>query len=147
MKTVQFKHPPSSEEIESLCFSISSEKRYRIAILGCTGSGKTSLAKIMAKNLDLSHIEMDKLVWKSIKGGAIDANYFEKMNQAMSCERFIIEGHWKRVESSVSDKIDLIIELKLPRKLILKRLLKRDLIEFAQGKRITSDFIYYLKNY
>lgn len=37
---------------------------YRIAIVGTSGVGKTTLAKYVAEVLDIPHVELDALFWR-----------------------------------------------------------------------------------
>jgi adenylate kinase family enzyme len=37
---------------------------HRLAVVGTTGSGKTRLARRLAQQLDVAHIELDALHWE-----------------------------------------------------------------------------------
>lgn len=89
----------------------------RIYIIGSVGSGKTTLARQLASQLDIPHYETDNFVWQRQKGGDIrnaEAVRDEQLVLAAKKSNWIIEGVHIGWTNKVLQKADLIVFLDIP---------------------------------
>lgn len=148
MEKVVFEKTLSEDDFNNLVELIKNKKLKKILIKGSTGVGKSTLAKRIANELAISHIEMDKLYWSSVKGGKLNSNFDNQLKSELSKEFFVIEGLWKFLKNyREQEDFDLLIHLRLPSRVQLKQLILRDIKEYFLGKRKTFDTIYFLKNH
>lgn len=97
----------------------------RIAIVGTTGAGKTTLGERLSALLDIPFIDLDVLGW--------EANWTqpppEVMNARVSVElsgdRWITAGNYSRVRPIVWGMADTLIWLDYPLRVIFSRLFRR----------------------
>ncbi len=100
----------------------------RVVILGCAGSGKTTLARTMGERLSLPVIHLDTLLgW----GPCAPEAYREKLAAAIAGDAWVIEGHpWHfrdfadTLDLSVP-RADLVLFVHQPRWLALWRVIRR----------------------
>ncbi|MEM8948829.1 MAG: adenylate kinase [Pseudomonadota bacterium] len=64
----------------------------RIAILGNAGGGKSTLARRLANDLDLPHVELDRLLWLPDWTPAPAGAYGSAHAQAIAANAWIIDG-------------------------------------------------------
>lgn len=148
MDKVVFEKTLSEDDFNNLVELIKNKKLKKILIKGSTGVGKSTLAKRIANELAISHIEMDKLYWSSVKGGKLNSNFDNQLKSELSKEFFVIEGLWKFLKNyREQEDFDLLIHLRLPSRVQLKQLILRDIKEYFLGKRKTFDTICFLKNH
>ena len=74
----------------------------RIAIIGISGSGKTRLARELGAHLGLPVVHMDALFWREDWQAVPEAEYLAAHAQAVSGERWIIEGY---VDAAMADRL------------------------------------------
>lgn len=99
----------------------------RIAIVGSTGSGKTTLAKELATRLNLPHIEMDALNWEANWVNAPQAIFRERLHHALQAPQWVVDGNYSTVRDLVWRQADTLIWLDYPFPLVLARLTRRTL--------------------
>ncbi|MHA6332681.1 P-loop NTPase family protein [Qipengyuania sp. CAU 1752] len=98
----------------------------RISIVGSTGSGKTYLARELARKLGLRHIELDKMRQGSGNTDSSRAPAFVRsVEQAVSGNSWIIDGHYRAIRHLVWYRADTVIHLDYPLALVARQLLKR----------------------
>ncbi|RZV33661.1 MAG: adenylate kinase [Sphingomonadaceae bacterium] len=98
----------------------------RISIVGSTGSGKTYLARELARKLGLQHIELDGMRRGSENGQTHAAPAFvQSVEQAVSGDSWIIDGHYRAIRHLVWRRADTVIHLDYPLVLVARHLLKR----------------------
>ena len=79
----------------------------RILIIGCPGSGKTTLAKTLGQKLGLPVIQLDQL-W----GGNVTREEFDsRLAMALNMDRWIIDGNYGRTMEARLAKCDTLIYL------------------------------------
>lgn len=95
----------------------------RILVTGNAGAGKTSLAHILANQLDLPYFGLDSIVWKSgwVKTPALERQ--EKELAIINNPAWVVDG----VSLTVLDAADMVIFLDYPRYKCFWRALLRNL--------------------
>jgi adenylate kinase family enzyme len=99
----------------------------RILILGLPGSGKSTFARKLSRQLNLPHIEADEYFWKP------GANFLEEIKTQVAQQSWIYEGHFNKVRAIVAPQVTHVFWLNLPYPLILFRWLMRSLRTFDFG--------------
>ena len=113
----------------------------RIAIIGATGSGKTTLAQQLGEVLDLPVIELDAMHWMP---GWTEKPWDEiraELDPLTQQERWITDGNYSQLRDLIWPRADTIIWLDYPFFPIFYRLLIRSLqraflkVELWNGNR------------
>ena len=104
----------------------------RIHIIGSIGSGKTTLAKVLSKQLNIPYYELDNVVRKRLKTGDIkrtDQERDEYLISIISSNHWIVEGVHHKWVSPCFESADIIIfldtNLSTRRFRIIKRYIKQ----------------------
>jgi adenylate kinase family enzyme len=99
----------------------------RIAVVGATGSGKTTLAGKISQTLGIPHIETDSVYWGP-KWTPIPLDEFrQRMDSITSREQWVIDGNYSKVRDLVWGRADTIVWLDYQLWLVFWRLLIRSL--------------------
>ena len=116
----------------------------KIRIIGCSGSGKTFLAKRLSKKYDIPNFDLDNIQWDNSQNSYGVKMPIEKRNQILNNilqqSDWIIDGvYYAWVLKSFEDA-DVIYVLDMPKKLyryrIIKRFIKRK-VGLEKGKKET----------
>ena len=83
----------------------------RINVVGTTGSGKTTTAKMLAERLGLVRIELDALFWKPDWGKTPDDEFLPAVDEATRGDGWVLDGNYSRTRSIVWPRADTIIWL------------------------------------
>ncbi|MBD2113801.1 MULTISPECIES: AAA family ATPase [Cyanophyceae] len=97
----------------------------RIAIVGTTGSGKTTLARRVAQRCLIPHIELDALQWEPNWTPAEPQVFRDRVRLALSGDRWVVDGNYSAVRDIVWQRADTVVLLDYPFGLVLRRLLRR----------------------
>ena len=99
----------------------------QIAIVGSTCSGKTTLARALAKRLDVPHIELDAHRW----GPNWTPIPFQQMrgtvDEATAAQRWVCDGNYSRVRDIVWGRATTVIWLNYSFPLVARRAVGRTL--------------------
>ena len=97
----------------------------RISIIGTTGSGKTTLAAELARNLGIVHIELDAFNWRP-GWQAVPTDVFRRdVETALAAPQWVTDGNYHSVRDLVWERADCIVWLDYRLPLILNRLIRR----------------------
>lgn len=99
----------------------------RIAVVGTTGSGKTTLAERLARTLRCPFIELDALFWGPDWARAPTDIFRERVAAALAGERWTVGGNYGMARDLIWARADTLIWLDYPLPFVLWRLLRRTL--------------------
>lgn len=99
----------------------------RIAVVGATGSGKTTLAIDIAHRLDLQNVETDSIYWGPHWQPISLDNFRFRMDAVTSGDRWVIDGNYSKVRDLVWGRADTLVWLDYSLLLVCWRLLKRSI--------------------
>src|SRR5213594_2068303 len=103
----------------------SADRCQRIAVVGTTGAGKTTLARQLAQRLGLRHVELDALYWEPNWTSATTGVFRERTAQALSGDSWVVDGNYGRVRDIIWSRADTIIWLDYSLPVIFWRLVWR----------------------
>ena len=123
----------------------------KIHIIGCSGSGKTYLAKALSDKYNMPHFDSDDIQWDNSADGYGVKMPIEKraelLNNILKNDSWIIEGVYYAWVGKCFEDADKIYVLDVPKRVytyrIIKRALKRKL-GFEKGKKETLKSVYNL---
>jgi adenylate kinase family enzyme len=98
----------------------------KIAIVGSSCSGKTTLSKVLEKQLKIKRIELDAINWQP-DWQELDYDEFTKIvDEETRAESWVVDGNYQsRVKGLTLKRADTIIWLNLPFSTVYRRLFSR----------------------
>lgn len=111
----------------------------KIYLIGCSCSGKTTLAKKISKKLAVKHLELDEYWW--LPGWQErDADEFIELvkTELNRHQSWVIDGNYHRVRHLILPEADLIIWLNLPFYLVFWRSISRTISRISAGKKVCN---------
>ncbi|MGL5836693.1 MAG: DNA topology modulation protein [Waterburya sp.] len=128
----------------------------RIAIIGCCGAGKSTLAKSLGEKLNLPVIHLDTHYWQPGWQETEQNEWLAKQQELIKGDRWIIDGNYGGTMNIRLAKADTVIWLDFNRYVCLWRVLKRYLQyagntrpDMAKGcpERFNWEFLQYVWNF
>lgn len=99
----------------------------RIAVVGNSGTGKTFLARRVARCLQVPHAELDSLFHQA-GWTELDTAEFRRLVGVLVAEpRWVIDGNYRQVRDLVWARADTVVWLDLPRRVVMRRIIWRTL--------------------
>jgi len=95
----------------------------RIVIVGTSCSGKTTLAREVARRLNIPHIELDALHWGP--DWTPHADFAQRVERAVAADGWVIDGGYATVRHLTWGRADTIVWLDYPMRVVLMRGLRR----------------------
>lgn len=97
----------------------------RIAVVGTSCSGKTTLARNLAATLNVPHIELDTLHWLPNWQERPDDEFWALTRQAIAAPNWTIDGNYSKVRPLVWGRATAVIWLNYSFPVVMGRALKR----------------------
>jgi len=83
----------------------------RLVVVGTTSSGKSTMAEILSRKLNLDFIELDALHWEAKWMEAPDDIFRQRVETAISSDRWVIAGNYHSVRDLIWPRADAVIWL------------------------------------
>lgn len=126
----------------------------KISIIGCPGSGKSTLSVQLGKILNLEAIHLDKIYWKPYWINISKEEFDEKHDEILKKESFILDGNYNRTISKRLEKCDLVIYLDYDSQVCIDSYIQRvkdgsikDFITENCVETLDEDFNNYISSY
>jgi hypothetical protein len=97
----------------------------RIAIVGSSCAGKSTLARELAARLEAPHVELDALHWLPNWTPRKTEDFRELVDQATACERWIADGNYHQVRDLVWKRATHLVWLNYSLPVVFSRALRR----------------------
>jgi len=111
----------------------------RIAVVGTSCSGKTTLARRLAGALGAAHIELDAIHWKPNWELPSIEEFRTLVTEAVSGERWVADGNYGRVRDVVWGRATHVVWLNYPFLTVLRRALARTLRRIVTQEKVCGD--------
>lgn len=110
----------------------------RIAVVGTTGSGKTTLAHHLAQRLEIPHVELDALHWGSDWSPVPTAVFRRRTARALSGSQWVVDGNYGKVRDIVWGRADIVVWLDYALPVVMGRLMWRTLRRVVTREELWS---------
>ena len=97
----------------------------RVLVLGCPGTGKSTLARSLGEALSLPVVHLDKLWWKSGWINRTEGEFDALLDAVLLGEEWVIDGNYLRTLPRRLERCDAVVLLDYPRRVCLLRALRR----------------------
>lgn len=102
----------------------------RIAVVGLSGAGKTTLARSLAATLAIPHVELDALHWEADWQALTRTNpleFFRRVDAATVGPAWVADGNYRLVRELVWDRATHLVWLDYDRPVVMARVIRRTL--------------------
>lgn len=99
----------------------------RIAVVGATGSGKTTIAARLAELLKIPHIELDALHWEENWNIPPLEVFRQRVQEATSAPAWVSDGNYRKARDLIWTRATTLVWLDYSLPVILQRLTFRTL--------------------
>ena len=100
----------------------------KIAVIGSSGSGKTSVARRLAEHHGVPHVELDELHWGPNWTACPADEFRARVERALSAPGWVADGTYHgKLGDSILERADFVVWLDLPLRVVARRVTVRTL--------------------
>ena len=111
----------------------------RAVIIGTSCSGKTTLARTLAEQLKIVHIELDAIHWQPNWPPRPLEEFRALTKKAVATERWVLDGNYSKVRDIVWSRATTLIWLNYPFHLVFRRALGRTVRRVMFKEKLYAD--------
>ena len=105
---------------------------HRIAVIGATGSGKTTLAQDLAKLLGIVHIELDAFYWGPNWTQPDPEDFLARTKGVLQTDGWVVDGNYSEIRGLVWSEADTVVWLNYSLLVVLRQLFRRTVRRFIR---------------
>jgi len=106
----------------------------RINVVGTSCSGKTTLARAVARRLDLPCVELDALFWGPGWQPVPPDLFRSRVVDAIAPDRWVLDGGYSTVRAFIWERADTVVWLDYPMTVVLGRWARRTVARIRDGR-------------
>lgn len=111
----------------------------RIAVVGNSGSGKTSLGRRLADRLELPYVELDA-IYHQPGWEPLERDEFRRRVAAVAArDGWVIDGNYSAANEPIWERAQAIVWLDLPRATVMRRVIARTLRRVLTREELWND--------
>lgn len=112
----------------------------KFAVIGFTGSGKTTFSRALSEVVDSPHIELDRIYWKANWERPSHDEFVHNLSKSITGVEpsfgWIADGSHEESREYIWTRCDVIIWLDYSKKIILSRYIKRFLSNYFTSRTL-----------
>jgi adenylate kinase family enzyme len=109
----------------------------KIAVVGSSGSGKSTVARILAERLGVPCVELDELHWRPNWTECPREEFRDLVAAATAGEGWVVDGnYYGKLGDLVLERADLVVWLDLPLLMTFRRVWRRTLVRIRRGTEL-----------
>jgi adenylate kinase family enzyme len=111
----------------------------RLVVVGCSGSGKTTMARALAAACGLVHVELDGLNWTEGWRDLVvhePETFFARIAEAAAGERWVMDGNYTKARHIHWTRATAIVWMDTPRWRVMPQVVWRSLTRALEGKEL-----------
>ena len=107
----------------------------RVLVVGTAGSGKTTVARELARISGLPHVELDALRYERDWHEVPAERFYEAVRSVTDTESWILDGNYAAVRELIWNRAELVVWLDYSLAVVLRRLAVRTLRRLLSRSR------------
>ena len=112
----------------------------KVIVVGGPGSGKTSFAAALARDLGVQHVELDALWWAPEWTPVGELEFRSRVAAIVAGDGWVLDGHY--LDEGAVDLVwpaaDTLVWLDLPRAIAVRRCLRRTTSRVVRGTELDA---------
>jgi adenylate kinase family enzyme len=108
----------------------------RIAVVGTSGSGKTTMARRVAQQLGVPHIELDALYWGPDWTPSTREAFRERVARALDGETWTTDGNYSAARDIIWGRADTVVWLDYAWPIVMGRVTWRTIWRSVTGEEL-----------
>ena len=124
----------------------------RIIVIGCPGSGKSTLSRELHNKTALPLYHLDMMYWNEDKTTVEKPDFLKRLSTVLEKDEWIIDGNYASTMEMRMEKCDTVIFLDFPLDTCLKGIAERrgkprSDMPWTESEESDREFIEFVKNY
>jgi adenylate kinase family enzyme len=108
----------------------------RISVVGSGGSGKTTLARAVARALGIPHLELDSVYHQANWQPLEESLFRARVGEFIAADAWVTDGNYSAVRDLIWQRADTVIWIDLPRRTVMRQLVGRTLRRMATRQEL-----------